>query len=302
MASSRDEVRRITSAAELMAVGVAMKNQAATRYAAYAAACTAAGNAEAAGVMQRLTAERQASGIELADRATMFGRPPSGVVAMPPAMPDELDDEDPYTVTTYRVLSIAVRDAIQSFAFYAYVAAHAEDLEVQRVAEGLAHEQLGHAAALRRERRKAWRQTPGSGQRSPAPPQSQAELRALAGRREGDMAARHTAMADAAAALGDPESAEMLRSVAAEAAGVLPTGAYPEPAGRAGTPAATGVVELLHAALVDLEDAYALYLRAAEGRAGEEAMLDAQRWAASALRRGSLIRGRLTALGRAARP
>ena len=94
----------------------------------------------------------------------------------------------------------------------------------------------------------------------------------------------------------------MLRTVAAEAAELLPAGTCPAPAGLAGTPAATGVFELLRTALVDLEAAYHLYIRAAEGRVGEEAMLDAQRWAASALRRSSLIRGRLTALGGVARP
>ena len=67
-------------------------------------------------------------------------------------------------------------------------------------------------------------------------------------------------------------------------------------------PASTGVFDLLRAALVDLEDAYGLYLRAAEGRAGEDAMLDAQCWAASAMRRSGVIRGRLTALGKVARP
>ncbi len=302
MASSHDEGRPITCVAELMSAGAAMADQGATRYAACAMACVAAGNAEAAGVIQRLADERRATSIELAGRAAAFGRQPVNVDSAPSASRDELADEDPYTVTTYRVLSIAVHDAIQAFAFYAYVAAHAADRELQRVAEGLAHEQLGHAAALRRERRKAWRRTPSGARRSPPSPGSRAELWVLAGRHEGHMAARHAALAEAAAALGDPESARVLRTVAAEAAELLPAGTCPAPAGLAGTPAATGVFELLRTALVDLEAAYHLYIRAAEGRAGEEAMLDAQRWAASALRRSSLIRGRLTALGGVARP
>ena len=116
------------------------------------------------------------------------------------------------------------------------------------------------------------------------------------------MAARHGALAETAAALGDLASAEVLRSVAAEAAALLPAGKAPAPTAAAVEPATTGAYDLLRAALVDLEGAYDTYLRAAEGRAGEEAMLDAQRWAASALRRSGLIRGRLMALGKVAQP
>ena len=211
MTNSHDEAPPITSVAELMAVGAAMADRAVTRYREHAAAIAAAGNAEAAGVLQRLAAERRVCGAELAGQAAAFGWQPAGIAAAPSAVPDEMIDEDPYTVTVYRVLSIAMHDEARAFAFYAYVAAHAADRELQRVAEGLAHEQLGHAAELRRKRRKAWRRMPsGSGSRPP-PPQSLAELRTLAGRREGDMAARHGALADAAAALGDLASAEVLR-------------------------------------------------------------------------------------------
>ena len=125
----------------------------------------------------------------------------------------------------------------------------------------------------------------------------------LAERLEGDMAARHGGLADAAASLGDLASAEVLRGVAAEAAALLPTGAHPAPAsqlrGRRRQPAPWS---LLRTALVDLEGAYAMYLAAAEGRAGEAAMLDAQRWAGSALQRSGAIRGRLSALVRGVPP
>ena len=103
--------------------------------------------------------------------------------------------------------------------------------------------------------------------------------------------------------LGDLASAEVLRSVAAEAAVLLPAGKHPAPTTDAVVPAAAAdAFDLLRAALVDLEGAYDIYLRAAEGRAGEDAMLDAQRWAASAMRRSGLIRGRLMALGKVAQP
>jgi len=116
------------------------------------------------------------------------------------------------------------------------------------------------------------------------------------------MAARHGALADAAVSLGDLASAEVLRGVAAEAAALLLTGAHPVPAANFVVPAAAGALDLLRTALVDLEGAYAMYLEAAEGRAGEAAMLDAQRWAESALHRSGVIRGRLSALVRGVPP
>jgi hypothetical protein len=285
MTNSQDEATPITSVAELIAVGAATADRAPARYRECAIAAAAAGNAEAAAILQRLAAERRACG--------------AGTAAAPSAEPDEMADEDPYTVSAYRVLSIAVRDEMRAFAFYAYAAAHALDSELQRVAEGLAHERLGYAAALRRERREAWRRIPSGSGRPQPPPQSLGELRVLAERLEGGMAVRHRALADAAAALGDSASAEALRSVASEAAGLLPAGAHPPPTANAAVPAATDVLGLLRTALVDLEGAYTMYLHAAEGRAGEGAMLDAQRWAGSAMRRSGAIRGRLTALVRA---
>ncbi len=116
------------------------------------------------------------------------------------------------------------------------------------------------------------------------------------------MATRHGALAEAAAALGDLASAEVLRSVATDAVGLLPARTDPAPAADVAVPASAGAFELLRTALVDLEGAYDKYLRTAEGRAAEDVMLDAQRWAASALRRSGVIRGRLVALGKVAQP
>lgn len=288
MTNSHDAAPRITSVAELTAVRADMSDRAATSYREHARAAAAAGNAEAAAILQGLAAERRARG--------------AGTAAAASAEPDEMADEDPYTVTAYRVLSIAVRDEMRAFAFYASVAAHAPNRELRQLAEALAHEQLGHAAMLRRERREAWRRTWNGTGRHPRSPQNLDELRVLADRLEGDMAARHGALADAAGSLGDLVSAEVLRGVAGEAAALLPAGARPVPTAEVVMPAASGARDLLRTALVDLESAYAIYLQAAEGRAGEAAMLDAQRWAGSAMRRSGAIRDRLTTLVRGAPP
>ena len=65
--------------------------------------------------------------------------------------------------------------------------------------------------------------------------------------------------------LGDLASAEVLRSVAAEAAALLPAGARPAPTADAVMPAAAGACDLLRTALVDLESAYAMYLQRSRG-------------------------------------
>ena len=59
-------------------------------------------------------------------------------------------------VTPYQALASAVRHEQRSFAFWSYVAAHAEADEVKAAAERMALEELEHTALLRRERRKAF--------------------------------------------------------------------------------------------------------------------------------------------------
>ena len=51
---------------------------------------------------------------------------------------------------------MAVRNEERAFAFWSYVAAHAEAPEIRQAAETMAHEELGHVATLRRERRRAF--------------------------------------------------------------------------------------------------------------------------------------------------
>jgi rubrerythrin len=58
-------------------------------------------------------------------------------------------------MTPYRAFALAVRFEERSFAFWTYVAAHA-DGEVREAAERMAREQLEHVSLLRQERRKAF--------------------------------------------------------------------------------------------------------------------------------------------------
>jgi rubrerythrin len=52
---------------------------------------------------------------------------------------------------------MAVRNEERAFTLWSYIAAQAEEKEIQPAAERMAHEELGHASLLRRARREAYR-------------------------------------------------------------------------------------------------------------------------------------------------
>ena len=61
-------------------------------------------------------------------------------------------------LTPYRALAISVRNEERAFVFYSFIAAHAPNDAIRKLAEGLAKDELTHATLLRRERRKAYRE------------------------------------------------------------------------------------------------------------------------------------------------
>jgi len=63
---------------------------------------------------------------------------------------------DPYYSSPYKALAFAVHNEEIAFRFYTHLAANAEDETIQKYAEVLAREELGHAALLRAERRRAY--------------------------------------------------------------------------------------------------------------------------------------------------
>lgn len=69
------------------------------------------------------------------------------------ASPEEIVQSS--LMTPYRAIASAVRHEQRSFAFWTYVAAHA-DGEVKKAAERMAREELEHISLLRQERRKAF--------------------------------------------------------------------------------------------------------------------------------------------------
>jgi rubrerythrin len=151
----------VKSLEELFAIAAAMEQEAATRYAEIATRMRQEGDPALAEVFERLSADEQShldSVVHWSERTK--GQAPDPV-RIRWELPETFDDEGtatahPRLLSAYRALSMAVRNEERAFAFWSYVAAHADAPEIRQAAEIMAHEELGHVATLRRERRSAF--------------------------------------------------------------------------------------------------------------------------------------------------
>ncbi len=152
----------VTSLEELFAIAAAMEHEAATRYAEIAGRMRQEGDPALADVFERLSADERShldSVVHWSERTKGQAPDPARIRW---EIPETFDDEGAATVhprllSAYRALAMAVRNEERAFAFWSYVAAHAETAEIRQAAEAMAHEELGHVATLRRERRQAFR-------------------------------------------------------------------------------------------------------------------------------------------------
>lgn len=152
----------VKSLEELFAIAAAMEQEAATRYAEIAERMRLEGDPALADVFERLSADERGH----LDGVVHWSRKIKGRDPDPARIrwqiPETFDDEGaatahPRLLSAYRALAMAVRNEERAFAFWSYVAAHAETAEIRQAAEAMAHEELGHVAILRRERRQAFR-------------------------------------------------------------------------------------------------------------------------------------------------
>jgi rubrerythrin len=146
---------------ELFAIAHAMESEAATRYAEIAQRMRQEGNPALADVFERLSADERGhmDGVMRWSEIERGKAPDPSLIRW--QIPETFDDEglataDPRLLSAYRALAIAVRNEERAFAFWTYVAAHAGTPEIRQAAEAMAHEELGHVATLRRERRRAF--------------------------------------------------------------------------------------------------------------------------------------------------
>jgi rubrerythrin len=151
----------VKSLEELIAIAAAMEQEAATRYAEIGERMRREGDPALASVFERLSADEMGhldSVVQWSNRTKGRNPDPASIRW---EIPETFDDEGvasahPRLLTAYRALSMAVRNEERAFAFWSYVAAHAQSTEVRQAAERMAHEELEHVSILRRERRNAF--------------------------------------------------------------------------------------------------------------------------------------------------
>lgn len=146
---------------EFFALAHAIETDAAARYTEVAEQLRQQGAAHLAEVFERLAEVERGHVREVTSWAARRGEsapvddlPPWPIPDTFDASPDEIAQSK--LLTPYRALASAVRHEERAFAFWTYVAAHAEKAEVREAAERMAHEELEHVSLLRRERRAAF--------------------------------------------------------------------------------------------------------------------------------------------------
>jgi rubrerythrin len=144
----------------MLAVAAAMEREAADRYAILAACMRRVGQGQIAELLEGLAAEERdhTDHVEKLARQRLHRTPdPSLVHGDLPATFGQDDEVGAAALLSpYRALSIAVRNEERAFAFWTYVASHAEEVELRELAESFARQELIHAAKLRYARRKAY--------------------------------------------------------------------------------------------------------------------------------------------------
>ena len=151
----------VRSLAEFFALAHAMESDAVARYTKAADLLHQQGADDLSEIFARLAEVERGHVDQVNAWAGHIGAASPAKIALPWAVPDT-HDAPPEEVTQsrlltpYRVLASAVRHEERAFAFWTYVAAHAETRDVKEAAERMALEELEHVSILRRECRKAF--------------------------------------------------------------------------------------------------------------------------------------------------
>jgi rubrerythrin len=287
---------------ELMSIAAAMESEAVRRYGELAAEMSRRGDLGLAAAFQAML-EEERDHLEGVARWSheLTGLPP-GEAAEPWHLPPEIAhswDEVAQSalLTPYGALSIAVLNEERGFAFYSYLAAHAEDRGVRDAAERLAAEELNHAAVLRRERRRAYRrERAGKEESRREPPLTAPEFTERAQRIEREAAAAHASIAADLAVLGETADAAALAAIAdAESKAAASPSTIEAKSASDASLSRKGRLELLRAALAEAERLYDFYADLADHAGAESVLRAAQGGAARAVHHLGLIAARLHA-------
>ncbi|SMH36815.1 ferritin-like domain-containing protein [Azospirillum agricola] len=232
---------RIDDLDVLLGIAMALEAEAVLRYGQLAVLMDQRGETDTAATFRGLMAEEEVHTTAIGRWASDLGRaaPDGGsfLWLLPPDIATSWDDlVDRTRLTPYQALSLAVVNEQRAFAFYSHIAAGTGDDAVRRHAESLAREELGHAALLRRERRKAFHRQNGGGAK-PARADSPAALDRLAHSLLAAAAAGHAALSERLAAAGDAAGAALLTDIAREEAAMAGDGPAAHPPTDAGATA-----------------------------------------------------------------
>jgi rubrerythrin len=145
-----------------MSIALQAEREAIRRYSQLSTRMREAGNASAAALFDRLVIEEQEHErllLEWMARESIDENPEIGPIRWrEPQVSTTYDDEarNPHHSTPYKALAFAVHNEEIAFRFYTHVASESDNESVRKYAEILAREELGHAALLRAERRRAY--------------------------------------------------------------------------------------------------------------------------------------------------
>jgi len=152
----------VKNPSDLMSIALQAEREAIRRYSLLAAKMREGNNQSAAELFERMVVEETEHESLLLSWMTHEGikeNPEIPVISwQDPNISTTYNEEarDPYQSSPYRALAFAVHNEEIAFRFYTHVAANSENKKVREYAEVLAREELGHAALLRAERRRAY--------------------------------------------------------------------------------------------------------------------------------------------------
>ncbi len=259
---------------DLLGIAKAMERDAVRRYTLLAGLMERRGEHDTAATFRRLVAEEEGHVDAVDGWARTLGLQASDEVEFEKRLPPEIANSwralsERTRLTPHQALSLAVLNEQRAFAFYSYIAALSTDEAIRRHAEELAHEELGHAALLRRDRREAYHRERRNVKVQPARAGTPAEMEQLATALFSAAAAEHTALAAALRVFGDAPGATLVARIAEEES------SFAEP--RPGKPARhPGASDCLRAAFRVSERLAEAFGDVAEHTADEEVLIRAQ--------------------------
>ena len=152
----------VKTASDLMSIALQAEREAIRRYTDLSHKMQDANNEAAAALFIRLIAEEQEHErllLQWMSKENIVENPDIGPVKWrDPNISTTYDNDarDPSYSSPYRALAFAVHNEEIAFRFYTHVAANSDKKDIREYAETLAREELGHAALLRAERRRAY--------------------------------------------------------------------------------------------------------------------------------------------------